>query len=220
MRNIVSFIVCSAIAAATTLASPVRDNLAARSLSDSTVENIVHVECLESTGSQYIDTGIVLSSDCRVVCDWEWVSSPYGSSSSYPFGIYGGGANFGVNVDTKGDEYCVWASASTKTGSGFRNQRHTVDLSSAGLFVDGVQVFMPAGAFFGMKSAYLFWANGTKQGKAVVKIWSCQIYNNDVLVGSFVPVRIGSEGMMLDLVSGELFRNQGSGAFVVGPDVD
>ena len=35
----------------------------------------------------------------------------------------------------------------------------------------------------------------------------------------FIPVRIGTEGAMYDRVSGQLFRNKGTGAFVIGPDV-
>lgn len=43
------------------------------------------------------------------------------------------------------------------------------------------------------------------------------------IVRVFVPVRFTnelgvSEGAMYDKVSGQLFRNQGSGSFILGPD--
>ena len=46
---------------------------------------------------------------------------------------------------------------------------------------------------------------------------------DNAILGSFIPVRFTnedgvSEGAMYDRVSGELFRNAGTGAFVIGPD--
>ena len=46
---------------------------------------------------------------------------------------------------------------------------------------------------------------------------------DNAILGSFIPVRFTnedgvSEGAMYDKVSGQLYRNQGTGAFVIGPD--
>ena len=46
---------------------------------------------------------------------------------------------------------------------------------------------------------------------------------DNTILGSFIPVRFTnedgvSEGAMYDKVSGQLFRNAGTGAFVIGPD--
>lgn len=38
------------------------------------------------------------------------------------------------------------------------------------------------------------------------------------LLAHFIPVRVGNEGAMYDRVSGQLFRNQGTGAFLYGND--
>jgi len=50
-----------------------------------------------------------------------------------------------------------------------------------------------------------------------------QIFHNGILLRDFLPVKFSneqgvSEGAMYDCVSGQLFRNAGTGAFVVGPD--
>jgi hypothetical protein len=50
------------------------------------------------------------------------------------------------------------------------------------------------------------------------KIGGFKIEKNGVLVCDFIPVRIGTEGAMYDRVSGQLFRNAGTGAFTIGPD--
>ena len=39
-----------------------------------------------------------------------------------------------------------------------------------------------------------------------------------VSIFDFIPVRVGSIGYMYDRVSGQLFGNSGTGAFIIGPD--
>ena len=58
---------------------------------------------------------------------------------------------------------------------------------------------------------------------ASMKIWYFKIIHGSTLVRDFIPVRFTnelgqSEGAMYDRVSGALFRNAGTGAFVIGPD--
>lgn len=45
-----------------------------------------------------------------------------------------------------------------------------------------------------------------------------KIYSGSVLVRDMIPVRIGTTGYMYDKVSGQLFGNAGTGAFILGPD--
>lgn len=47
----------------------------------------------------------------------------------------------------------------------------------------------------------------------------CTIYDNGILVFDAIPVRIGQVGYMYDQVSGQLFGNDGTGSFTLGPDV-
>ena len=46
-----------------------------------------------------------------------------------------------------------------------------------------------------------------------------QLSRNGVLLRDFIPVRVGQVGYMYDRVSGELFGNDGTGDFILGPDV-
>ena len=55
-------------------------------------------------------------------------------------------------------------------------------------------------------------------------IYGCTIEEGGVLVRDFIPVRFTneqgvSEGAMYDRVSGQLFRNSGTGVFIVGTDI-
>jgi hypothetical protein len=54
--------------------------------------------------------------------------------------------------------------------------------------------------------------NGVRFGKI-------KISHNSVLVRDYIPVRVGNIGYMYDRVSGQLFGNQGTGEFVLGKDV-
>lgn len=56
-----------------------------------------------------------------------------------------------------------------------------------------------------------------------VRIYHMDISSESGYIRRFIPVRFtnklgNSEGAMYDRVSGELFRNSGTGAFVIGPD--
>ena len=55
------------------------------------------------------------------------------------------------------------------------------------------------------------------------KVYYLKIFENGVLVRDYIPVRVGSGssavGYLYDRVSGKLFGNAGTGDFVLGPDV-
>ena len=72
------------------------------------------------------------------------------------------------------------------------------------------------------KTMYLFAANyaGNPWSDRLFKgkIRSVKIYNGENLLTDFIPVRVGQVGYLYDKVSGELFGNQGSGNFTLGPD--
>lgn len=57
------------------------------------------------------------------------------------------------------------------------------------------------------------------------RIYSCRLYSGGAMTHDFVPIRFLNEdgeweGALYDFVSGELFRNQGTGAFSYGQDLE
>jgi len=52
------------------------------------------------------------------------------------------------------------------------------------------------------------------------KVYSYKLYDNDILVRDFIPVRIGNIGYMFDKVTGKMFGNSGTGNFILGPDIN
>lgn len=81
---------------------------------------------------------------------------------------------------------------------------------------------LPTLSFVPNKTICLFIGNGVysqSYGKWNGKIYYCIITQNNSVVMDLIPVRVGTVGYMYDRVSGQLFGNAGTGAFVLGPDV-
>ena len=57
--------------------------------------------------------------------------------------------------------------------------------------------------------------------RLIGELYYAKIYDNGTLVRDFRPIAIGTTGYMLDLVTGEYLQygNQGTGDFVIGPDI-
>ena len=51
-----------------------------------------------------------------------------------------------------------------------------------------------------------------------VLLYSFSIEANSKAILDLIPVRVGDVGYMYDRVSGQLFGNQGTGDFIIGPD--
>ena len=50
------------------------------------------------------------------------------------------------------------------------------------------------------------------------KVSYCKLYDNGTLVADFIPVRVGTVGYMYDKVTKQLFGNDGTGDFILGSD--
>jgi len=70
---------------------------------------------------------------------------------------------------------------------------------------------------------YLYGRNGSLDHSQYVKVGSkiasCKLYkDNNILVRDFIPVRKDGVGYMFDKVTKQLFGNNGTGEFILGPD--
>lgn len=53
-----------------------------------------------------------------------------------------------------------------------------------------------------------------------LKIYNFKIYDNNTLIRDFIPVRRGNTGYLYDKVSKKLFKNKGTGNFILGNDIN
>ena len=50
------------------------------------------------------------------------------------------------------------------------------------------------------------------------RIYSCQIYENNILLFDLIPVKKNGVGYLYNKVTNQLLSNSGSGNFILGPD--
>ena len=184
------------------------------------------VEWIESTGSQYIDTGFKPNQDTRVVMDCD-VSDR--SVQQALFGSRNGGSSGGFLIFTYNncDGYQVdYSNAQKYPIGGDSSGRHIIELNKNRFYVDGVlyHTFTYA-AFTGSYNALIGSANSggnnmTSSVPTYMKIYSCKVYDNDVLVRDYVPcLNANSVAGLFDLVNSNFYANAGTGVFGVGPIV-
>ena len=181
------------------------------------------VEYIESTGTQYIDTGVIpdintkISVTAAVTATTEqFMGAIDAKKNRFHFSFYSGELFRG----------CV---GQNQTGMGYADQlvhTFTIDAPNNTVSEDGTSYSFVMSGLIPSVSIWLFARNSDDKiyiRRIKIRIYSCQIYQNGILVRDLIPVRFTnesgeSEGTMYDRVSGKLFRNVGTGAFVIGPD--
>lgn len=178
------------------------------------------LEYIESSGTQYIDTGFKPNQDSRIVVDFH--KSPYSSIECL----------FGVRIANGNDGFAVWATDSIVYPLFADNtydkypitinslQRLSYDLNKNIFKVGGSSVTMDLTNFQSGHNLYLFNLNnnGTINTNYVSgKLYSCQIYDNDILVRDYIPA-LRSDGIagLYDAVNDTFTASSGSGNFIAG----
>lgn len=187
----------------------------------------VEIEYLESSGTQYIDTGVTPNVDDYVEIKFQTKNTSNDTRSWFGYmdtsilprfsiGVYGlgffAGLNSTINLTPKDTNIHI---IGFKSISG---ESHYILYDDVEYIHTTTHSLTPIPA-----SSYLFARHGpngvqTTDGLGT-KIWYLkQKDSNENLRIDFVPVRVGSVGYMLDLVSKQLFGNAGTGDFILGPD--
>ena len=183
------------------------------------------VEYLESTGTQYIDTGWLPTLDSSF--DTEMLVTDYASNPQV--GCKGGGAVYNLHWSSYGLQIKYYMGLSGKADhlyGYFRNvsqgvkRKYSYDGLTGNCVMD--QKTYKAFVLDGVPnlSFFLCAVNGSGKPSLYVKgkTYSFKAYEGGVIVCDCIPVRKGNVGYMYDRVSGQLFGNSGTGAFIIGPD--
>lgn len=179
------------------------------------------VEYLESSGTQYINTGFLPNENSKMFLDFYptvkqskcfagcrnndtyakfTISS--GKSNRYQYGGLGESGNVVLGDHTVG--------------------RHTVSIENGVFTYDGAETIVTAKEIETLEAlytVYLFACN-TKGAtlQSSCRIYSCKIWGNGVLVRDFIPCYRKSDNKvgMYDLVTEKLYTNAGTGEFLYG----
>lgn len=183
------------------------------------------VEYIQSSGTQYIDTGFKPNSNTRVVMDFE-VLAP-GTATCAIFG-----ARDGTSAGS-GNGFCLWNLSGTRFRTDYNSDtedinvvplgRHTVNKNKNVTTLDSITVTNNTSTFTSKYNFVLYTVNGADtidERRVSAKLYSCQIYDNGALIRDFAPAK-NSDGTvgLYDLVNDAFYTNAGTGTFTAGPDV-
>lgn len=189
------------------------------------------VEYLEADGTQYVDTGLVPDGGTDL-----WVKASFADPVG-PQAILGGGDAWMDNelliyLGTSQSKTSMvvrrGGSGVTMDGGYIGTDVHEYEISGGKLYFDGTEesgnVFV-SGLDTSVTVALFATHRTAGYGNLMTgRIYGCMLSSSGKVLRSLVPVRFTnelgvSEGAMFDRVTRRLFRNVGTGSFVVGPDV-
>ena len=185
------------------------------------------LEYIESTGTQYIDTGVHIMPEnyqqlkMSVTC--EKIGKGSGASDWLVDGSNIANAYFYTGVYNEKYYYgCGTTDHDTGIAAVPGKQTFTLDIPSAKFTVsDSADVSISTEAVTTSASLYLFGFNYNPVRCYAEKIYSCQIYLGATLVRDFVPCKNSSGVVGLwDDVNSLFYSNAGSGVFISGPVVN
>ena len=185
-------------------------------------ENHVHyqqpieIEYLESTGTQYIDTGFYMDNSVQQI---DVVFMPKGSANGDFF---------------FGNRYMASAFYVARIGIGFfTSSGFSATITPHHKYVfsfDGVQIklidntaasevtFTPNISTNTNRTFKIFANTASINYSSITRFYGAKIIMPNSTL-DIIPVRVGQVGYLYDKVSGQLFGNAGTGNFILGPDV-
>lgn len=186
------------------------------------------LEYLRATGEQYIDTGYIPNQNSKVEIVVEVLdrtNSPYlfGNGVAWENSAFALALNKSTDI---GLIFCYGNNTSNRAGVFAINQKYKVTMSKDGCEIyrySSSSIIYSKGAyslqtFSANANALIFWAMnlGEDTAKAKMKLYSCKIWENDVLVRDYVPVRRLSHNSagLLDVVNNTFYGNAGTGEFL------
>lgn len=186
------------------------------------------IEYLESTGTQYIDTGIACASYDGVKAKLQANGERLGGNA-YMF--FGQGLTYSSNnfelftaTDNSRISFCLTGNTDvaidyTKIFSVNVENKIATYTDESGQVI-GVANRSQIGDYTAAFTMAIFAIQRYSYIKTThnVRCFNFQIIQSSIVVMDLIPVRVGQTGYMYDKVSGQLFGNAGTGDFVLGQD--
>lgn len=184
-------------------------------------EGYTQVDYIESSRTQYIDTGFKPNQDTKIETKLNVVSRP----TQY-------GDLFGSREETTNQFHIIIRDNGLDGRYGTENYvfnkselgLHSIVFDKNSLTIDDVTHTYSQQTFSSNYNAYIFGVNskGSVQYPSVLKLYTFKIYDNNILVRNFIPCYRNSDNEvgLYDIVNNVFYTNQGTGAFTYGSVVD
>lgn len=191
------------------------------------------VDYIESSGTQYIDTGFIPNKDTKIEMTINLLSR---SNSPYPFGAGVAWENkvFAFTVNSNrwgiGSIFCFANDSNKRTQNFDVNSKNTITMSKDGGIITGVwNVTTSAFSnYYSFDSAgcnlLLFaiqWQTELEvKDFATMKLYGCKVWDNGTLVRDYTPVLNLDTNKygLLDTLNNVFYGNSGTGDFSGGND--
>ena len=182
------------------------------------------VEYLESTGTQYIDTGIKQTPNIGFMVKYQFTQL---QNQTYILGSYT--PHYYLGITSNGYMAISYGSGTGNVRVSIPNGEFTTvpyttkanyNNSHIAEFVGIKSAIMPEVTFSNnKKNMYLFGLNNVPYYLSKSRIYTLQITDGTELVRNFIPARRNGDGVlgMYDTVSNTFFTNAGTGEFIAGP---
>jgi hypothetical protein len=195
------------------------------------------VEYLESTGTQYVDTGVLVdptvhsfSLDCSFEGEFQNANSTVfldarDTNANNPIKIVT--LNFGTSATQNKTVICWFENQvgqRNNFAANFGLERGILSYSNGVVTRNGVSISVPTSSGLRERTLLLCarrYADNstiTALGAYHVRVYGLTISSLSTLVRDYIPVRVGSGGYLYDRASGTLYGNAGTGNFAIGPD--
>ena len=183
-------------------------------------DGYTQLKYIESSGTQYIDTGFVPNQDTRLVMKTEFKIT---GSNMFLFGARTSEKenSFAFNAYTsniyRSHYNTTWLDYDSSVSF---SEPFTIDKNKNTTKLNGVHTVTEQYAKFECPCNLTLFALNTKtaaQTFATAKLYDCKIYNNGKLIRDFIPC-INSSGNigLYDAVTKAFYKNSGTGSFIAG----
>lgn len=193
----------------------------------------VELEYIESTGSQYIDTGVKATGKTTVDIDFVYIPSGNNIAMYRMFlGLRESNLNFLFCINENsifGGDYKTQSNLNipnkTFDFTERNNLKTKINNNKYELYINDIKEKEVAIQDFSSTiNMYMFafnWDGEATTRAAKFKFYKCKIYDNDLLIRDFIPVKRKVDNVigMYDLVESKFYENNGTGNFVSGKEL-
>ena len=194
------------------------------------------VEYIESTGTQYIDTGTKVSTNNKIIMDLQFTDTSYQQINGgyYKYSVSGTAytTRNDIGVSSTGTFFMGAASTSITTDVTADTNRHIfmVDATTGEWSIDDVSGSVTPNTHSDYDVTVLIGARSGRNTSGRIlaptsyceeKIYNVKIYTSGNLVRDFIPCyrKIDKKPGLYDVFNDVFYTNSGSGTFLKGNDV-
>ena len=191
------------------------------------------VEYLQTTGTQYIDTGVKPTQDTDFYAEFAVADSTVNTTFFLVWDSTGNvnDKSYGLSNIPRSNtfQFRRWGRIWISSGVMQANTKYTYRSEANKIYIDDVLKGTGSIATFSIDGNLILFAENDvphsyRPNKGItpypyIICYAFRLYNSGVLIRDFIPVRKGTVGYMYDRVSGQLFGNAGTGSFILGPDI-